>query len=259
MAILERGKHLFVEKPLTMNVEEAETIVRAAAGRRSISMVGYSLRFDPRYVAMKQAIDSGDVGNLLYITARRNPSIATLERLDGRVELPFWVGVHDIDMMRWVTGSEVARVFARATPPGFKRWGVRGAYFALLTFASGVVAQLENAWEATAAGRPQSYAFRVQGSGGLVEVRSHEQGVTIHRADAAYAPDTVYSLTSYGVINGVYRDELAYFVRCVKQGTDTEMPVLTGLEGVRVADAIMRSAAQGTEIVLEAPVSAGAR
>ncbi len=78
-------------------------------------MVGYSLRFDPRYYLMRQAVRNGEIGEIVQIYARRTPPLAALERIQARVELPFWVGVHDLDMMCWVTGSNIHEVYARCT------------------------------------------------------------------------------------------------------------------------------------------------
>lgn len=251
LAVLEAGKHILVEKPLAMTVEDAERIVKGAGQKDVTNMMGYILRFDPRYYAMKQAIADGEIGDIIYIHARRNSLLAHLQRLRGRVQTPFLGGVHEVDMMRWVTSSPVSRVFATKSEKSIGAWDVSPAFLALLTFENGVIAALENAWVASpVSGRPQRTSFTVWGTKGLIEVRSHEQGLMIYREAGTAAPDTVYMPTSYGQITGASRDQIAYFIRCVREREASDSPLEDGLKEVMVVEAIMRSADQRTEIVL---------
>jgi predicted dehydrogenase len=246
IAALEAGKHLFVEKPLAATAIDARRIAAAGVAKAQVTMVGYSLRFDPRYAAMQEAVAGGEIGTITHIYARRTPPAAALERIKGRVELPFWVGVHDIDMMRWVTGSEVCRVFATSIDKGIENWKVKAAIFANLTFENGAIAVLENAWGPVSASKRQlsSAFFRVQGTRGFIEVKSHEQGVTMVRDGETFSPDTVYMPTLHGRITGVYHDQIAYFIDCVREGKRSEISLMDGLKGVIIAEAIIRSAEQ---------------
>jgi len=251
LAALEAGKHILVEKPLAMSVRDAENVVEIARQKGVITMMCYTLRFDPRYYAMKQAIADGEIGEIIHIYARRNSPLAILQRLRGRVQGPFWVGVHDIDVMRWVTGKDVVRVFAIKSEKRIEDWDVNAAFLALLTFENGVIAGLENAWGTSAVpARPQRTSFEVAGTAGLIEVRSYEQGVMIYREGKASSPDTVYMPVLYGGVTGVYRDQIAYFIRCLKEGRPSDIPLEEGLKGVMVAEAIMISADQRKDIVL---------
>jgi predicted dehydrogenase len=251
LAVLEAGKHILVEKPLAVTVDGARRIVQAAGESDVITMMGYSLRFDARYAAMKHAVAGGEVGDVIHISARRNADYSTLTRLGGRVELPFWIGVHDIDMMRWITRSEVRQVSAIATEKGFGDWGVKGAFFTHLIFHNGVVATLENAWQTRPVfGRPHRATFKVQGTKGLVEVNAYEQGVTVYGEEATSVPDTVYRPRVHGRITGVHPNQIAYFVDCLRRRERSDIPVEEGLQGVMVAEAILKSANQGRGIVL---------
>jgi predicted dehydrogenase len=202
---------------------------------------------------MKQAVAAGEIGDVIHISARRNADYSTLVRLGGRVELPFWIGVHDIDMMRWITQSEVQRVSAVATERGFSDWAVKGAYFTHLVFKNGVVAALENAWQTCPVfGRPHRAIFKVQGTKGLVEVNAYEQGVRVYQEQRTSVPDTVYRPSVYGHITGVHRSQIAHFIDCLRKGERSGIPLEEGLRGVMVAEAILESANLEREIVLPA-------
>ena len=254
IAVLRAGKNLLVEKPLATSIQNAQAILSAASeNKNAITMMGYSLRFDPRYAAIKASCERGEVGDIIHIVARRNMPLAVLKRLEARVEGPFWVGVHDIDMMRWITGSNVKKVMAVVTKKGLEDWKINGSYFALLTFENGVIASLENSWTpCDLTGRAQPYVFKVEGTRGQVQVRSYDMAVTIYQEKGIIEPDTVYMPTIYGNYTGVYRDQIAYFVRCLRNKQQTDIPIEQGLNVVMAAEAIIRSAAEHQEITIPA-------
>jgi len=255
LAVLRANKHLMVEKPLATNLEDARAIFEAAQTKPGlVTMMAHTLRFDPRYVRMKDAISRNEIGQLIHLYARRTPPHAALERIRGRVELPFWVGVHDVDMMRWVSCSEVARVSAVSPQGDLNRHGTKSVFLSLLTFANGVVAALENAWgPAYNVEEQQSTSvFRAQGTRGVIELKNSDQGIAIHRDGGVIFPDTVYWPKSYGRITGVYADQIAHFVNCIRLGTPSEIQLDNGVKSVMVAEAIIRSADSGKEVVLSA-------
>jgi len=255
LAALEANKHLMVEKPLATNVDDAKAIFEAAQSRPGlVTMMAHTLRFDPRYSKMKDAVARKEIGELICLYGRRTPPYAALERIHGRVALPFWVGIHDVDMMRWVACSEVARVFAVSSQGNFENRSIKSVIISLLTFENGVVAALENAWgPACNTESQQSTAFfRAQGTRGVIEVKNFDQGIAIHRDRGVIFPDTVYMPNSYGRIAGVYTDQIAYFINCIRLGTASEIQLEDGVRSVIVAEAIIRSADSGKEVILSA-------
>ena len=84
----------------------------------------------------------------MTIYARRLNGIAAQDRLHGRCSLPLFLGVHDYDIVRWVAGSEVTEVVARARQGFLAGLGanVEDASVALLTLANGVLATVEEGW-----------------------------------------------------------------------------------------------------------------
>ena len=256
LAALQAGKHIQLEKPLAANVRDATKLVSAISERNVLSMVNYSLRFDPRYATMQKAISGGEIGTIRYIHARRNPPFAGIgNRIrPGYEELPFWVGVHDIDMMRWITGSEVASVYATSTAVGHEETGLFGAILTNLVFDNGVIAVLENAWReiTSSTSRLLSIAsFRVHGTRGVVEIDSEGQGIRIIEDGVSFAPDTVSMPEVASQIVGTYRNQTEHFIRCLRENRPTGIPPTDGLMGVVVAEAILKSLKEGREVHLE--------
>ncbi len=106
LACIEAGKQVFCEKPLATTREACERILDAevAAGRRMV-MVGFMRRYDDGYRAMKDALDAGQIGApLVFHSAHRNPTVPPSVTTEGVI---VDTSVHDIDISRWLLGSEV--------------------------------------------------------------------------------------------------------------------------------------------------------
>lgn len=251
-ACIEAGAQICLEKPLAVDIGEAEQMVRLTRESNTTLMMCHTLRFDPRYVSMREAVEQGEIGPVTHIYARRNIPASRVRRVGGRVNSAFWIGVHDIDMMHWVTDSHVVFVTAQKAEGVLSEdLGVEDCILSLLSFENGVVASLENSWVSPLVeGRPMSAQFEVRGPGGVIEVTAHEQGIGIYQEGKSIHPDTVYSPTLHGRITGVYRDQIAHFIECVATGMEPVVTVEDGFRAVIVADALTRSAAEGRMICL---------
>lgn len=249
LASLDGGKHVLVEKPMAISVADAARMVEQAARARVHLMVCHSLRFDPRFVALRQAVAQNAVGEVLHLYARRNAPQIAVERVVGHFPLAFWLAPHDIDMMLWTTGSPVHKVMAFSRSGGKER---QDFIIAVLTFANGVVGVLESSWGTpTVSGQPLTEQFTVRGTGGMVELLSNQTGVGVYRAGAAPEyPDMGYTPVIHDQQDGMFRRLLHHFVGVVR---DQHQPIVTGRDGlaaIRVAEAIDRSLREGREVVL---------
>src|SRR5687767_4710697 len=92
------GKHVLLEKPIATTLEDAQTIAQACAAAGVVLLVGHVLRFDPRFSAAAAALEAGELGALQTIFARRVNGVAAQDRLQGRVNLQMFLGVHDYDL-----------------------------------------------------------------------------------------------------------------------------------------------------------------
>jgi UDP-N-acetylglucosamine 3-dehydrogenase len=85
VAAAQAGKHVLLEKPIATTLEDARTIVRACSAAGVVLLVGHVLRFDPRFVAAREALSAGELGDLLTVFARRANGVGAQDRLRGRV------------------------------------------------------------------------------------------------------------------------------------------------------------------------------
>ncbi len=109
MAAIAMGKHVFVEKPLATNLGECARMIDAARAAERILMVGLLLRFETKYALIKRELDSGRLGTIVSMHARRNRPKSLLP-VYGRTHPVLENSIHDVDLMLWYTGQAVVCV-----------------------------------------------------------------------------------------------------------------------------------------------------
>ncbi|MBO9627702.1 MAG: Gfo/Idh/MocA family oxidoreductase, partial [Microbacterium sp.] len=147
--------------------------------------------------------------------------------------------IHDIDVARWVAG-DVARVFARTNAVGASQ-----TTQAFLTHASGAISQLTATW--TTAPIEFRTLFDVAGSTGLL---SADSDVRRPFAAVTTSVDGDTLLPRFDALTSPYRAELADFLAGIDEGRPPRVTARDGLEAMRIADAIARSAETGRVIAL---------
>lgn len=108
------GLHVLVEKPTAPTEEHAEAMIDDAARRGLLLGVGHIERWNPAVVGMKKRLDDGAVGRVLHLHARR---LSPFPNRQGSQGVALDLATHDIDVMRYVTGKEVSRVYAETSSP----------------------------------------------------------------------------------------------------------------------------------------------
>ena len=119
LAALERGIHVLVEKPMAISLEQCEDIIDAQQKSGAKLMVDHCVRFATKFQAIHERIAKGDLGTVYY--AESNYVSARYDRMDsGRGHHDeshplLAVGIHPIDLIRWMVGGEVVEVTAEST------------------------------------------------------------------------------------------------------------------------------------------------
>ncbi|GAA1526927.1 Gfo/Idh/MocA family oxidoreductase [Kribbella lupini] len=143
MACLEHAKPVLCEKPLTMDTESSLRVVEAEhkLGRQLIQ-VGFMRRFDPEYAALKQLLDSGELGRTLLLhNVHRNKSVPDTFRSEMIVRDSL---VHEVDVARWLFDDEIARITVHAPKPtSLVANGALDPQLAIFEMANGAIADVE--------------------------------------------------------------------------------------------------------------------
>ena len=140
------GKHIFVEKPLTATLAEAQNVIQTVQKAGVQCQVGFQRRFDPAYAEAKRALTAGELGQLLtFRGVSRDPSPPPLEFLKTSGGLMLDLGIHDLDTMRFLVG-EVAEVHATGSVqklPELAQYGLFDSAVATVRFENGALGTLE--------------------------------------------------------------------------------------------------------------------
>ncbi len=251
---LAAGKHVLVEKPLSARLDETEAVLRLAEEKQRIVMVGYIERYDPRRAMIRERIASGELGEIVSLYGRRNCgrrylSMPRFQRLPVIVE----PGIHTVDMLLWLAGSRVERVYAVGR--SHNEWGIIDTWWATLEFTSGAVGVVEQVWQLPEGGPkdwPQDNCLEVIGTKGTVQMRDPNDSFWVWTSARTCSPDYYLVPEVVGQATGALRNELNYFARCVLNG---EQPTMGTPDEIRhttqVALAIVQSAEQGRVVDLE--------
>jgi UDP-N-acetylglucosamine 3-dehydrogenase len=111
---LAAGLHVLVEKPTAATEDAAAAMFRDAEARGLVLGVGHVERFNPAVIALKHRLDDGLVGRIVQLHARR---LSPFPNREGARGVALDLATHDIDVMRYLTGSEIGRVYAETSHP----------------------------------------------------------------------------------------------------------------------------------------------
>ncbi|CEJ15027.1 Putative 4,5-dihydroxyphthalate dehydrogenase [bacterium YEK0313] len=217
-----RGVHVLVEKPIAQSVEEGSRIIAAAEKAGVTLMVGHVERFNPAVQSIKEALAGEDI--LSIQITRVGPFPPRMSDIGVVIDL----AVHDIDLIRWFTGSEISDIQPQTNSIHAAREDI-----ALLQFrtASGVLAHINTNWLTPFKARTVHVATRNKYITGDLITRQVTECFD-------YKPDGSYSMRHLSVAYAEpLRAELLAFVEAVKSRT---APVVGGADGLASLDIAMR-------------------
>ncbi len=255
-ALLEAGKDVFVEKPLALSVEQAEELVRIAETRDRILMVGHLLLHHPAVRYLKDLVDRGELGDLLYLYSQR----VNLGKV-RRDENALWsFAPHDLSVILHLLGMEPVDVVARGS--AFLQDGTEDVVFVDLRFPGGKLAHVHVSWldphklrKFTVVGTRKMAVFDDMEAS--EKVRLYDKGVDRTGQVVSYG-DALAVRSGDIVIPRIplqepLRLECQHFVDCVRDHRRPLTDGAGGLQVVRVLAAAQASLEQGGVPVPVAP------
>ncbi len=236
-----RNVHLLVEKPIASSVDEGNEIVAAARKSGVTLMVGHVERFNPAVAAIKQAISGEDI--LSIGITRVGPFPPRMSNVGVVIDL----AVHDIDLIRWFTESDIVEVQPQLSSAVAEREDI-----ALLQFrtASGVLAHINTNWLTPFKARSVTVATRGKYVMGDLLTRQVTECF-------GFKPDGSYSMRHLPVGHDEpLRAELIAFLRAVRSGGH---PAVSGDEGVASLEIAIRCLETPPRPAASAPPRKGPR
>jgi predicted dehydrogenase len=137
---LKAGKHVFVEKPLTLDLEEAKDLVALAKEKNLKLMVGHLLMYHPAVTFMKNYIESEEFGDLRYIYTTR----VNLGKVRHTENALWSLAPHDLSVILHLTGE--APLTVEAQGESYLREGVEDVVFTSMSFSGKVMAHIHVSW-----------------------------------------------------------------------------------------------------------------
>ena len=244
VASLEAGKHVFLEKPITSTVADAQKVIAASKRAKGILQIGHICRFNPRYRAAKEAIAAGRIGRIVSLASRRNIPAAWTPTILEKIGPIVGDAIHDTDLMLWFTEDRVVSAYAQTVSVrGLKHPDIGQTMY---RFAGGATATLETVWcmpEKT----PYDIDERMNiiGTDGFIQIQDTFPNLGIADGNKLHSPDTTYWPMYEGVRGGALKEEFSYFANCAlraeKPKIGTPEDAMAALEATIAAEESARS------------------
>ena len=258
-AALQAGKDVFVEKPFVLAVAQAEELIRMAAQKGRILMVGHLLEYHPVINRLKRMIDSKDLGDIYYIYNQRvNLGVVRND------ENALWnFAPHDISSALYLLGKEPTDVSARGQ--SYLQPGIEDVVFLTLNFAGQAMAHIHVSWldphkirKITIVGSKQMAVF--DDLEGTEKLKIYDKSAE-HNAN--YNTFAEYITLRFGDITIPHvkmheplRLECQHFLDCIHERKQPLSDGRDGLRVVKVLDAAQRSLrANGAPVAIDSMVN----
>ena len=242
------GKHIFCEKPIDLDLGRIEQALAAVERAGVKFQVGFNRRFDPTFAQVRQCVASGKIGtpHIVRITSRDPaPPPLSYVKVSGGIFLD--MTIHDFDMTRFLTGSEVEEVYAvgaALVDPEIGRVGDVDTCLITMRLKNGVLATIDNSRQAV-----YGYDQRVEvfGSGGMVTVsnRTPDQHILVDNGGVHSAKPQHFFLDRY---QESYVIEMQEFVECIRKDASPSVSGRDGLAPVRIGLAATQSLREGRPV-----------
>lgn len=140
MQALQAGKHVLIEKPMAASFQQCEELAAAAAERKLTLMVGHTFLFSPHIAKIREILNTGDIGDVLYISSRR----LNLGLYQKDINVVWDLAPHDISIVEYLLGERPAAVNCQGKSNVTR--GIEDICTTTLSFNSGRFATIQTSW-----------------------------------------------------------------------------------------------------------------
>jgi len=278
LAAIEQSHALFIEKPLATDPVGSAQMLKAIEANGIDAVMGYTQRFRRRFIAARQRIRDGQIGDVTTVVTRafmnRMVPIATLRRTERRAALTPMVvsGTHSLDACLWLVGDkEPVEVFARSVDRVLGELGTKDATLGIFTMADGTLWSMSISWALPVVWPGSVYGLEIGivGTEGIIDIEDTHRDVIVvseRPQGAGYqpkgfdagAPRHVDFIGSYppgdmaeGRLWGPMRDEtMTWFDRLAKGHATHHVTAADGHRNLLLTMAMDLSARRGTPVKL---------
>jgi myo-inositol 2-dehydrogenase / D-chiro-inositol 1-dehydrogenase len=234
-------KAIFCEKPIDLSIKRVEECLKIVSANKTIFMVGFNRRFDPHFMAVRAAIEAGEIGAVEMVTiVSRDPAPPPVDYIKRSGGIFRDMTIHDFDMARFLLGEEIKTVSAQASVLVDKEIGKARDFDSvsvMLTTAKGKHATISNSRRAS-----YGYDQRIEVLGSLGAVAAENQrAVSIEVATASgYRRPPLHDFFMTRYIDA-YANEIAAFIDAIGGKRKASPGGKDGLAALVIAEAALRS------------------
>lgn len=250
---LRNGLNVLVEKPLTLDSQEAYLLNNIAKEMQRILMVGHTFEYNPAVRALKEIVQSGEIGEVFYVDAVR----ASLGLFQTHANVLWDLAPHDVSIFRYILGADPISVRAEGTD--CVQNGIEDIAYAHLTFPQNITAHIRMSWldphktrRITVVGSKKMVIYDDVES--LKKITIFNKGVSVIRRTDTYG--TFQFAYHYGDVVSPYihfeeplRLQCLHFLNCIREGTAPQTDGKNGLRVVQILEAAQHSLRNGSRIV----------
>lgn len=257
--VLAEGRHVFVEKPLALSTKDAVELSSTADEKRLVLMVGHTFEFNPAVRAMKEYIDGGELGEVLYLHSQR----LNLGRIQSDINAFWSIGPHDVSIANYLLGSSPQWVSARGAR--YLNQSVEDVMFVTAGYPDGVLAHMHVSWldpsktrRTTVVGSRKMVVYDDMDSTGRLRILDKGADRLDHDAYGSWQyrlRDGAMHIPSLPVVEPLSA-VLEHFLECVDTGRRPDVDGWNGARAVSVLEAVDESLrADGAQVEVNTPMA----
>ena len=238
---IEAGKHVFCEKPIDHDIAKIKEVITALEKSNVKYQVGFNRRFDHNFEAVQAAVISGSIGepHIIRVTSRDpEPPSPEYVALSGGMFLD--MTIHDFDMVRFLSGSEVVEVYTEAAvlvDPEIGKAGDVDTAVITMKMENGAIATIDNSRRAVYGYDQRAEVF---GSKGMVATANDTNSTAIiSTAEGVTKEKPLYFFLERYMAS--FSKEIRYFINAIENDTPTPLGVEDGLKPVLIGIAALKS------------------
>ncbi|WP_182185973.1 inositol 2-dehydrogenase [Pectinatus frisingensis] len=247
---IKSGKHVFCEKPIDHDVKKIKEVLDVVKTSGLKYQVGFNRRFDHNFKAVKDAVATGKIGKqqIIKITSR-DPQAPPIEyiKVSGGIFLD--MTIHDFDMVRYLSGSEVEEVFAIGSvtvDPEIGKAGDIDTAVITMKLANGATAIIDNCRQAAYGYDQRAEVF---GTKGAVSINNDSNSTAvISDKDGVTGEKPMYFFLERYMM--AYAAEINSFVDSISNNTPTTVNANDGLQPVLIGLAAKRSVEENRPVTI---------
>lgn len=246
---IKAGKHVFCEKPFTLTIEEAESILHALQKKKVRLMVGFNFRFITHFTKTKKFLEKKTIGRLIranttfYSNIKRRPSVSKFHiRKDKGGGALFEMGCHHIDLLRWIMGEiRSVQAFVENFDPSIP---VDDNASVFLEFVNGTRGFVNISWSA-----PYQHKVEISGQEGIITADLSKPYIELYLNGRSIFKQGTLNIPVKATLDS-YTLELTDFANSILHDREPSINAEDGLRALEIVLACYESAGKGQRITI---------